>query len=203
MSEDYLEQGFYGVSGAIDISGTGVSDHAIWRIEDQNVSITGSEAISCSLQTKIYDMDTPVEWKRLYFWSADVQSKNPIKAIVYPVAIPEIDPTATWDELSKDYDTEISFYTWDALSRDSLGDSVYGTWDKIKNAAGSIGTVVTVPDYSKPLRTEIKLNQALRFRRIYFELYLDCDGTASTSPVQVFSIIPMIGIKSKIAKGAN
>jgi hypothetical protein len=50
---------------------------------------------------------------------------------------------------------------------------------------------------------EVKLNQALRFRRIYFELYLDCDGTAETSPVQIFSIIPMVGAKSKISKEAN
>jgi hypothetical protein len=50
---------------------------------------------------------------------------------------------------------------------------------------------------------ELKLNHALRFRRIYFELYLNCDGTALTSPVQVFSITPMIGAKAKISKGAN
>jgi hypothetical protein len=50
---------------------------------------------------------------------------------------------------------------------------------------------------------EAKLNEALRFRRIFFELYLDCDGTAATSPVQVFSIIPMVGAKAKVSKEAN
>jgi len=203
MSEDYAEQGFYGVSGVIDLSLTGVTEYSLWRIEDQPTSTNGSESMSCSLRTKIYDMDTPVEWKRLYFWSADVQSRSPIKAVVFPVAVPEIDPTATWDEISKDYATEFTYYTWDAISIDSVTDTVYQTWDGVQRPINGVGTVVNVPNYLKPIRTEIKLNHALRFRRIYFELYLDCDGTASTSPVQVFSIIPMIGTKAKIAKGAN
>jgi hypothetical protein len=203
MSEDINETSFYGVSGAIDITGTGVTEHSLWRIEDQPVSATGSESFNCRMQTKIYDMDTPVEWKRLYFWSADVQSANPIKAVAYPVAIPEAAPVVTWDEVSKDYSAEAEFFSWDDLSKDGSSDVVYGTWDSPKTASGGVSSVVALVSTGKPQRTEVKLNQSLRFRRIYFELYLDCDGTASTSPVQVFSIIPMIGAKAKIAKGAN
>jgi len=203
LYEDTADIGYYGVSGAISIAGTGVSDHSLWRIEDQAVSATGSEAISCRMQTKIYDFDTPVEWKRLYYWGADVQSANAIKSIAYPVQIPEVKPTATWDELSKDYTNETGFLTWDSLSKDGTGDAVYGTWDAPTATTGGVSTVTTLAVSTVPVRTEIKLNYALRFRRIYFELYLDCDGTASTSPVQVFNIIPMVGVKAKVAKGAN
>jgi hypothetical protein len=202
-TEDTAEQFFYGVSGVLSVTGTSVSEHTLWRIEDIPVSATGSEAFKCSMKTKIYDFDSPVEWKRLFFWGADVQSALPIKALVYPVALPEVQATATWDEISLDYPTERGYFTWDALSQDNVGDAVYGTWDYLEKPSGSIGSIISMPATGLPTRSEIKLNSGLRFRRIYFELYLDCDGTASTSPVQVFSIIPMIGAKAKVAKGAN
>jgi len=194
MSEDVSEIGYYGVSGSITVAG-GTSDHAVWRIEDQPVSTNGSEAFNCHLLTKIYDMDTPVEWKRLYFWSADIQSANPITSIATPVALQQPGSTVTYDALTA--------MSWDTLSKDSVSDFIFGTWDNPVNPTLGVVTVTNLPTTAYPQRTEIKLNQGLRFRRIYFELYLDCDGTASTSPAQVFSIIPMIGAKAKIAKGAN
>lgn len=202
-AEENTEDVFYGISGDVNPSGTGVTDYCLYRIEDSITSAVGTESIRCSLQTKVYDFDTPVEWKRMFFWSADVQSALPIKAVVYPVALPEIEATVTWDEISKDYDLETGYSTWDTLSKDDPSDTVFGTWDDLKKPSGGIATIVNVPATSNPLRTEIKLNQGLRFRRIYFELYLDCDGTASTSPAQVFSIIPMVGAKAKITKAAN
>jgi hypothetical protein len=203
MAEESQEQLFYGISGDVNPAGTGVTDYCLYRIEDLPTSVIGTETFKCSLQTKIYDFDTPVEWKRLFFWTADIQTALPIKATVYPVVLPETAPSVTWDEVSKDYLLETEFYTWDQLSKDAVDDVIFGTWDNLKVASGGIGTLVPISTTGYPLRTEVKLNQGLRFRRIYFELYLDCDGTALTSPVQVFSITPMIGAKAKIAKGAN
>jgi hypothetical protein len=201
-SEETEETRYYGISGNAAVV-PGASDFALWRIEDKAVSSNGSESFKCTIQSKIYDFDSPVEWKRLFFWGADVQSALPIKAIVYPVSLPATQPVVTWDEISKDYSLESNFYTWDQLSKDSPVDPVFGTWDFLKAPSGGIGTVVDLGSTTYPLRTEVKLNQGLRFRRIYFELYLDCDGTAATSPVQLFSIIPMISAKAKVSKGAN
>jgi hypothetical protein len=144
-----------------------------------------------------------MEWKRLYFWAVDLQSAQPVKGIVYPVAIPATAIVATWDEISQDFVGETGFKTWDALSNDDLSDTEFGTWDAITTPSGGISTIVDEFPMSKPLRIEAKMNRALRFRRIYFELYLECDGTALTSPAQVFSIIPLIGAKAKISKEAN
>jgi hypothetical protein len=155
------------------------------------------------LRTKIYDFNSPVEWKRLYYWSADVATANPVKAIVYPVILPETPTVPNWDELSKDYDGETSYYTWDQLSKDILSDTEYGTWDNIITPSGGIQTVVSDFPNNTVQRLELKLNQSLRFRRIYFELYLECDGTAVSSPVQVYSMTPMVGVKAKVARGAN
>lgn len=191
---------YFGVRGATDKPAA--TDFALYRIEDKPFSSAGSEAFKCFIKTKIYDFATPVEWKRLYFWTADVTSAKNVKAAVYPVDLPATAPKVSWDELSKDYAEETGFSTWDSLSYDGVGDPAYGTWDNLKQTDGQIATIVEITA-SKPQRTEMKLRHALRFRRVYFELYLDCDGTASTSPVNVFNIIPMIGAKAKISKEAN
>jgi hypothetical protein len=139
----------------------------------------------------------------LFFWTVDMASALPVKAVAYPVSLPETAVKTSWDQLSKDYEAETGYKTWDEISYDATGDTVYGTWDNIAKPSGAIDTLVDDFVSGAVLRFEAKLNQSLRFRRIYFELYLDCDGTASTSPVQVFSITPMIGAKAKIAKEAN
>ena len=199
-TEQVEETLYFGISGATAAPTT--SDFALYRVEDKPYSIVGSETFKCFMRTRIYDFATPVEWKRLYFWTADVTSAKNVKAAVYPVDLPATPPQVTWGELSKDYAEETGFSTWDSLSYDGIGDPAYGTWDNLKQTDGQIATIIEIST-NKPQRTEIKLNHALRFRRAYFELYLDCDGTASTSPVNVFNIIPMIGAKAKISKRAN
>ena len=202
VNESLVEELYYGVSG--DAAPNIVSgQHAMLRIENASVTEGGTEAMRCSVRTKIYDFNSPVEWKRLYYWSADIASARPLKAIAYPVVLPETPALPSWDELSKDYSEEIAFYTWDRLSKDALDDTIYGTWDAIISTSGGIETVVSDFPQNTVQRIEAKLNQSLRFRRIYFELYLDCDGTALTSPVQIYSMTPMVGVKAKVAKGAN
>ncbi len=198
--ESNIEELYYGVSG--DAAKIG-DKYSLLRVEDEPVSASGSEAMDCFIRTKIYDFDTPVEWKRLYYWAADVSSARPIKAVVYPVALPETPVVPSWDEISKDFEGETNFYTWDQISKDDLGDTVYGTWDSIVTPSGGIATVVDDFPQTAPQRLEAKLNNSLRFRRIYFELYLEGDGTASTAPVQIYSLTPMIGAKAAVAKGAN
>ena len=203
QTEDNLEALYYGISGAADPSNSGQADYSIFRIEDTPVSSGGSEEMVCSIKTKIYDFNTPVEWKRLYFWAADIATRRPMKALAYPVSLVETAPTVSWDQLSKDIPGEEAFFTWDQLSKDGVLDTDFGTWDNITEPSGEVGSIITQFPQTSVTRMEVKLNQALRFRRIYFELYLDCDGTIETSPVQVFSIIPMIGAKAKISKEAN
>ena len=143
-----------------------------------------------------------MEWKRLYFWTADITTARIVRAVAVPVAIREEALAVHWDELSSDGAYDNSFYTWDELSKEDEFDDRFGTWDRPKTP-GTIETVIEDFPQGQLIRMETKLDNSLRFRRIYFELYLSCDGTAATSPVQVFSIIPMVGAKAKIAREAN
>ena len=210
LHEDLQEELYYGVSGAADIpTNPDVTDYAILRttLLNKTTQPAGSlplELFNCYFKTKIYDFNTPAEWKRLYFWAADIATNRPVKAIVTPITIDENYKPVAWDELSKDYSTEPNYVTWDAISKENTGDSVFGTWDRL--ISGNTGYETTTGSFTStnaPQRLELKLNQSLRFRRIYFELYLESDGSPSTAPVQVYSITPMIGVKAKVARGAN
>ena len=203
QSEDDNEELYYGISGDSAVSAPGATDYALYRIRDRIIaSNQGSEEMVCSLRTKIYDFATPVEWKRLYFWSADIATARQVRAVAVPVAITEQPIGVRWDELSEDGAFDNSYYTFDELSKEDEFDEISATWDRPKTP-GSIESVVDDFPLGNLLRISTKLDQSLRFRRIYFELYLTCDGTATTSPVQVFSIIPMVGVKAKTARGAN
>jgi hypothetical protein len=209
-NEDINEELYYGISAKIDQPIAGL-DYPLFRTTsnssiflDPAIYGTSVENIKCFIRTKTYDFNTPVEWKRLYFWAADIATAGAIKATVTPVALEETPHLPTWDEISQDYPTEPKFSTWDDLSKDYTGDPQYGTWDLLIESDGGFETTISgFPVYGRPQRVEAKLNQSLRFRRIYFELYLECNGAPSTSPVQIYSITPMIGVKAKVARGAN
>jgi hypothetical protein len=200
--EDEEEERYYGISGSAEVDAPGITDYSVYRIENDPISSVGSEEMTCSLRTKIYDFQTPVEWKKLYFWTADITTARTVRAVAVPVAIREEALSVHWDELSSDGVYDNSFYTWDELSQENEFDDRFGTWDKLKTP-GTVETVIEDFPQGQLLRMETKLENSLRFRRIYFELYLSCDGTAATSPVQVFSVIPMVGAKAKIAREAN
>lgn len=207
ISEDDTEELYYGISGDASIITEKVSDYALFRIRDRTRTNKPGELIHieemiCSLQTKIYDFSTPVEWKRLYFWAADLTTARQVRAVAVPVAITQRALSVSWDEVSQDGQYDNGYYNFDELSLDGAFDEVFASWDRLKTP-GSVESVIDEVPVGQLTRLEAKLDQALRFRRIYFELYLTCDGTPSTSPVQVFSMTPMIGVKSKVTRGAN
>jgi hypothetical protein len=201
--EDPSQDLFFGISGLADLN-EGETDYSLYRIQPGPDGYNNQEDMECTLRTKIYDFNTPVEWKRLYFWAVDVVAALPFTAVARPVSIRERTDMFTWDELDRAYQPSALPYTWDEFSFDSPSDPVFSSWDSLITPSGAAGTTIDgfIPE-GRPIRMEAKLNEALRFRRIYFELYLDCDGTAATSPVQVFSIIPMVGAKAKVSKEAN
>lgn len=207
QSEDDKEELYFGISGDSDVVSDIATDYALFRTRDRVVvpgagGTQNTEEMVCSLQTKIYDFATPVEWKRLFFWSADIATARTVRAVAVPVAITERAVAVSWDELSQDGVYDNGFYNFDELSQEDAFDEIFSTWDRPKTP-GTVESVIDDFPIGTLTRLVTKLDQSLRFRRIYFELYLTCDGTVTTSPVQVFSLTPMVGIKAKVAKGAN
>jgi hypothetical protein len=165
---------------------SGSTDPAKWKIyfiENKPSTTNGSEEFQCVLKTKIYDFLTPAEYKRLYWWGVDVAAVGEIKTNVFMVLLERL---YSWDYMEA--------YDWDTLEG--------FTWDRPGTGDPSIRTIRNIDDF-EPRRSFIKLEQGLRFRRLYFEVYLNCDGTPATAPAQIFSITPMVGIKAKMTNGEN
>jgi hypothetical protein len=176
--------------------GTGGSTaQKLWFIQDSPISrwktfnsetleieeSGGSESFECVMRTKIYDFDTPTEWKRIYWWSADVAAAGEVTGKIIPIGVPELQ--STWDQLDQ--------FSWDYL--ESL------TWDTLFFRDVAVTTNQEVVG-DAPQRVSLKMDKSARFRRAYFELYLSCDGTEETAPAQIFSLTPMIGVKAKMSK---
>ena len=169
----------YGVSGSDD-----PEKHVIYIMEDKPISSFGSEGFTCFMRTKIYDLDTPAEWKRLYWWALDLSAQGLVTAKAYIVSLTSL--IATYDLMD--------LKTWDELS--------LNTWDRLLDGNAVVSTDREIVSAS-PQRALLKMDESLRFRRIYFEVYLECEGTAETAPAQIFSITPMVGIKAKMRSGVN
>jgi hypothetical protein len=171
----------------------GVSATKLWYLQDfpvsgwfeesggEVVTVNGSETFDCVMRTKIFDFDAPTEWKRIYWWSADVSAKGTVTGKIIPIGVPDIENT--WDQLDQ--------FTWDYL--ESL------TWDTLFFRDVAVTTDQTVTG-DGPQRVALKMDKSARFRRAFFELYLTCDGTEETAPAQIFSLTPMIGVKAKMSK---
>ena len=155
-----------------------------WRICDHRHPDDGAESMVCELRTRIYDFDTPNEYKRLYWWAADIMAVGEIRARVFPVSL-DTTTRSTWDHLER--------FTWDELATSIDG------WDNPAPFPFNVQTNSVFP-YKRPERINLKLDHSLRFRRVYFELSMNCDGTAATAPTQIFSITPMIGVKAKTSE---
>jgi len=160
-------------------------DQNLYRVCDHIHEGDGAEQMTCSIRTKIYDFDTPNEWKRLYWWAAEVMAVGDVVAKVFPVSI-ETMTTSSWDHLAT--------FTWDELEA-----AIEYGWDNPAPYPFNVQTTSTFT-WKKPERLNLKLDHALRFRRVYFELYVETDGTASTAPAQIFSLTPMIGAKAAISE---
>jgi hypothetical protein len=176
--------------------GLGISGQAattVWYLQDYPISEWyeldgglvvlngGSEDFQCVLRTRIYDFNSPSEWKRMFWWAADVSANGTIDGVVVPIGVPDL--INSWDQLDQ--------YTWTYLTTK--------TWDNLFERDVSVYTTQVVTD-EVPQRVSLKMDKGIRFRRAYFELYLDCDGTAATAPAQIFSLTPMVGVKAKMTK---
>jgi len=181
---DVIDQALEGWTISNNASG---GDNAIYRTCDHFHEGDGAESMQCALRTKIYDFSTPNEFKRLYWWAASIMAVGEVTAKVFPVSL-ETTTQSTWDWLEE--------FTWPELEAVDIG------WENPAPFPFNVTTIRTFT-WTRPERINLKLEHALRFRRVYFELYINTDGSESTAPAQIFSITPMIGVKAAISQGVS
>lgn len=151
-------------------------------IMQDGLDATSAETFTCTIQTKVFDFDTPDKFKRLYWWGVDLFSRGNVTGTVVPVIYSF---NVTWGSVASKTWGQMADFTWGQPG--SLAPEIADTI----NTAGSIG------------RKFLKFLKAIRFRSVYFKVELTTTGTTATAPVKLFTINPKIDLKQTVAKDVN
>lgn len=142
-------------------------------------SPNASENIVCTIQTKNYNYEAPSLFKRLFYWGVDAAFRGPLSA--YASAI-QVHGVANWDQLLPRTWGDMLAYNWD---NPGVGDAnVYLTQIDTSN--------------SESMRKFVKLGRSFRFRQVYFRLVFNNDGTSTTAPARLFSIMTRVNTKQTV-----
>jgi hypothetical protein len=143
---------------------------------------TATEVMTCRAKTKVYDFDSPEQFKRLYFWAVDLMSTGNVTGTAEPVIYTF---NVTWGSLSTLTWAQMAAFTWGQPG------NVVPSITSIINTSGSLG------------RRLVKFPKAMRFRNVFFTVSLETTGKSSDAPVRLFTINPIIGLKERVPKQVN
>lgn len=139
-----------------------------------------TETITCSTKTKNFDMAISHQFKRLWWWGADVTTNNDIIGTATPIILSFV---VTWDDLASK--------TWDNLN----------DWDQPLASPASVTTTVTTNTGTS--RRFAKFQKSLRYRQINFKVTLTTDGTTTQGPARLFTMTALTESKQVVPKGIN
>jgi hypothetical protein len=135
--------------------------------------------IQCEIKTKNFDMAVSSQYKRLWWWGADVISNRDILGIATPIVASF---SVTWAQLEA--------FTWAQLEA--------FTWAQpLSNVPGISTTVVT---NSGTARRFVKFNKSLRYRQINFYVKLLTDGSTGQGPARLFTLQITTAPKEGVSK---
>ena len=134
---------------------------------------SGSETIRCQVTTRTYDIGQPSLFKRLFGWEILAVAVNWLEGGLTPIdAYQDLEQQITWEALQA--------YTWTEAEEDGI------PWLPV----GAIVPVI-VPrlpgENPRPLVAKISGKQT--FKRGYFTIRFQNDGTSTTSPSRLDGIV--------------
>lgn len=142
-----------------------------------------AEVMQCTMQTKNYNYEASSQYKRLFWWGADAVFRGRVTAIATPITF---NYTVTWGQLLA--------FTWGQVKNFTWGQPISGTLaiQTIRDTSGS-----------GSMRKFVKFMKSLRFRQIYFKVIFDTDGSTSTAPVRLFSLMTYVSPKEHVSKAVT
>lgn len=143
------------------------------------LSSTGGD-IPCRAKTKNFDMAISHQFKRLWWWGADVTTNRNATGTATPIILSF---SVTWDQLAS--------VSWDALQ----------TWDQPLTTLSSVVTVVATG--TGTARRFIKFLKGLRYRQINFQVDLITDGSTVDGPARIFTFTIITESKQRVPKAIN
>jgi len=142
---------------------------------------TATEDMECVVETKNFNYQASSIYKRLFWWGLDATFRGNVEGTAYPVTYSF---AVSWQDL------------YDGGDWGSLRDF---TWGQPQTEAPSTQTDISVSGNSLT-RTFIKFLKSLRFRQIYFRVKFQTDGSTSTAPVRLFSLMTYVNPKQTVSK---
>jgi hypothetical protein len=158
-----------------------VNDVGAYVMQD-GFDASATETMTCRCTTKIFDFDTPDQYKKMAWWGVDVISVNNIIGTVTPVI----------------YSFNV---TWGSLAATTWGSMAAFTWGQPNNLVPTVSQTINT-DGSRG-RKFLKFPKALRFRNAQFTVQLETTGTTATAPVKLFTINPQVSLRERVVKAVN
>lgn len=136
--------------------------------------------IDCSAMTKNFDMAVSHQFKRLWWWGADLSTPNDIIGTTTPVIVSF---GVTWNQLHA--------FTWDQLN----------TWDQPLTTPLTVSTTIT--GQGGLSRRFAKFMKSLRYRQINFRVQLVTKGSTADGPARLFTMMVVTETKASVPKSIN
>ena len=138
------------------------------------------EEFTCTIQTKNFNYQSSSSYKRLFWWGADAIFRGQVTATVTPITF---NTAVTWAQLGA--------YTWSAISAFD--------WSQPAIPGVDVQTVRNTPS-GTAVRKFVKFLKALRFRQVNFRLEFATDGSLSSAPVRLFSLMTYVRAHQRVSK---
>lgn len=173
-----------GIMWMAAIAATGVTNPLPVTIKYDNL-LVGNPAdntyfINCVARTKNFDMAISHQFKRLWWWGADVTTNNSVTGIATPITVTF---SSTWGDLAA--------YTWGSLM----------TWGQPLSTIGSVTTIQSTQTGTS--RRFIKFLKGLRYRQINFEVDMTTNGSTVDGPARLFTMTILTESRETVTKGVN
>ena len=141
---------------------------------------TRAEEMTCVAQTKNFNYQAGSVYKRLFWWGIDASFKETVRGLAFPITF---NFTVSWSSLLP--------YLWSELSA--------RTWFRPLSESPDVETDVDVTG-TLVGRKFVKFLKSLRFRQIYYRVEFDTDGSTTTAPVKLFSLMTYVNPKETVSK---
>lgn len=139
-----------------------------------------TETMTCTMQTKNFNYQAGSVYKRLFWWGVDATFKQTVRGLAFPITF---NFTVTWGGLATSLWSSLTDNTWFRPLSES---------PDVETDVDITGTLVG--------RKFIKFFKSLRFRQIYYRVEFDTDGSQSTAPVKLFSLMTYVNPKETVSR---
>jgi hypothetical protein len=150
-------------------------------ISDQTSSV--SETMTCVAQTKIFNYQAGSVYKRLFWWGVDATFRQNVEGLAFPITY---NFSVRWEQLlSKTWGDLAQFFWINPLEEPPFVES------DVDVSTAAFG------------RKFVKFFKSLRFRQIYYRVSFPTDGSTTSAPIRLFSLMTYVNPKETVSRTVN